>query len=114
MTETLNPPPSFSLLLKLNKSEVYKGFHSTSTNFTSPPKIMCVCEMKATPVQSRAGLSDGLVPVSVCLLCFPLRTGAEAQGEPPPTPNPTPTPVLVQTNPTQGKSWSTTQAVSRY
>lgn len=38
---------------KSHMSEVYKGFHSTSPNFTLPPNIACLCEMKATPVQRR-------------------------------------------------------------
>lgn len=82
------PPPSFSLIsLKTHKSEVYKGFHSTSPNFTPLPEIMCVCdESHPSAVQSRAGLSDCLVPVRGCLLYFPLWTGlklrCDIQGQP--------------------------------
>ena len=67
--------PSFSLTpLKPHMAEVYKGFHSTSPNFTLPSEIACVC-VRWKPPQCRGGLSDCLVPVRGCLLCLPLWTG---------------------------------------
>lgn len=86
--------PSFSLT-PLKPHKVYKGFHSTSPNFTLPPKIACVCD-ESHPSAEEAGLTVWFLLGAVCF-AFPCGQGwspdAIFGGQPPPTP--TPSPVLM-------------------
>lgn len=61
---------SFGLITqKLHTSEVYKGFHSTSPNFTLPPKIACVCD-KSHP-SAEEGCLTVWFPLEAVCFSFP-------------------------------------------
>lgn len=68
------PPPVFKKIMagtlatpkpQTRKSEVYKGFHSTSPNFILPPKIACVCD-ESHPSAEEACLTVWFLLGAVC------------------------------------------------